>query len=54
MPANVNNRYAIRQSVLRRSQVPASMNAMNPNSAPHEWNGSLESRSSSPAPVIEE
>ena len=33
---------------------PASRNAMMPNSAPHEWKGSLESRSSSPVPVIEE
>lgn len=30
------------------------MNAMNPKSAPHAWNGSLDRRSSSPAPVVEE
>ena len=33
---------------------PDSMNAMIPKSAPHEWKGSLERRSSSPVPVIEE
>ena len=33
---------------------PASMNAMMPKSAPQEWKGSLERRSSSPVPVIEE
>ena len=33
---------------------PDSMNAMIPKSAPHEWKGSLERRSSSPVPEIEE
>ena len=33
---------------------PDSMNSMIPKSAPHEWKGSLERRSSSPVPVIEE
>ena len=33
---------------------PDSMNAMTPKRAPQEWKGSLERRSSSPVPVIEE
>jgi len=44
----------LRERILRRRQIARLDERHDPKRAPQEWKGSLERRSSSPVPVIEE